>query len=138
MTMIPLYSKDGDVTATVQAYTGINRNTKHAEEAFFVVDYLMRVDVQQNFKLFYMLGQNYGLPIHEDVLSPEFPQQKNGFFFTDENTNVYFDNALVRSLSGLYSTLYYDYTYEGKELPEQALKDAVHETYGALKQMLSE
>lgn len=149
MTMIPLYSKDGDVTATVRAYTGINRNTKHAEEAFFVVDYLMRVDVQQNLKMFYMLGQNYGLPIHEDVLSPEFPQQKNGFFFTDENfetlsgvrdqiTNVYFDNALVQSLSGLYSTLYYDYTYEGKELPEQALKDAVHETYGALKQMLSE
>ena len=50
MTMIPVYSMDGDVTATVEAYTGINRNTKHAEEAFFVVDYLMRVDVQQNLK----------------------------------------------------------------------------------------
>lgn len=149
MTMIPVYSMDGDVTATVEAYTGINRNTKHAEEAFFVVDYLMRVDVQQNLKMFYVMGQDYGLPIHEDVLSAEFPQQKNGFFFTDENfetlsgvrhqiTNVSFDNALVRSLNGLYTTLYLDYTYEGKEIPERALKDAVHETYGTLKQMLSE
>ena len=69
--------------------------------------------------------------------------------FTDENfetlsgvrhqiTNVSFDNALVRSLNGLYTTLYLDYTYEGKEMPERALKDAVHETYGTLKQMLSE
>lgn len=99
--------------------------------------------------MFYVMGQDYGLPIHEDVLSAEFPQQKNGFFFTDENfetlsgvrhqiTNVSFDNALVRSLNGLYTTLYLDYTYEGKEIPERALKDAVHETYGTLKQMLSE
>ena len=50
VTMVPIYSENGDVTATVQVYTGINRNTKHPEEAFFVVDYLMSAQAQQELK----------------------------------------------------------------------------------------
>ena len=85
--------------------------------------------------MFYVMGQDWWPSPHEDVLSAEFPQQKMDSF-TDENfetlsgvrhqiTNVSFDNALVRSLNGLwYYPLYLDYTYEGKEIPERALKDA--------------
>ena len=146
MTMIPVYAKDGGVTATVEAYAGINRNTKHAEEAFFVVDYLMRAESQQNLKMFYIMN---ALPVHEDVLSEEYPQQRFASYFIDENfealsnmrdqiTNVVFNNTLVRSLDDLYFDLYYNYNEQGEVPPQQAIEDAVHETYGTLKQMLSE
>lgn len=146
MTMIPVYAKDGGVTATVEAYAGINRNTKHAEEAFFVVDYLMRAESQQNLKMFYIMN---AFPVHEDVLSEEYPQQRFASYFIDENfealsnmwdqiTNVVFNNTLVRSLDDLYFDLYYNYNEQGEVPPQQAIEDAVHETYGTLKQMLSE
>lgn len=147
MTMIPLYSKDGGVTATVEAYTGVNRNTKHAEEAFFVVDYLMRAETQQEFKMYVSMSMTVGLPIHESVLSAEYPQQKGYGFFTDENfeelcgvrdqiTDVHFNNTLLESLEKMYYTLMLDHTDE--ERSEQVVKDAVHKAYVEIRQMLSE
>lgn len=146
MTMIPVYAKDGGVTATVEAYVGVNRNTKHAEEAFSVVDYLMRAETQQNLKIFYVTP---ALPVHEDVLSEEYPQQQFASYFIDENfeafsnmrdqiTNAVFSNTLVHSLDELYTGLYFSYNEQGEVPPEQAIEDAVHEAYRTLEQMLSE
>lgn len=147
VTMIPLYSKGGGVTAAVVAYTGVNRNSKHPEEAFFVVDYLMRAETQQNFDIFFMMSMTEGLPIHELVLSAEYPQQENGFYFIDENfeelcgvreqiTDVYFDNTLLDPLNEMYYTLMLNHTDE--ERSEQVVKDAVHKAYVEIRQMLSE
>ena len=144
VTMVPIYSRSGDVTATVQAYTGINRNTKHPEEAFFVVDYLMSAQAQQELRIFYMSG---GFPVNEAVLSAEYPQRDGtDYYFTDENfealcnlrdqiSKVYFENSLVWTLSSLY------YTCQGiqsGEITGQTVEEIVSEIYDALKQMLSE
>lgn len=144
VTMVPIYSRSGDVTATVQAYTGINRNTKHPEEAFFVVDYLMSTQGQQNLNLF---QGSVGLPVNEAVLSEKHPQRARiNHYFTDENfealcnlrdqiSKVYFENSLVWTLSSLY------YTCQGiqsGEITGQTVEEIVAETYDALKQMLSE
>ena len=143
VTIIPIYSENGDVTATVQAYTGINRNTKHPEEAFFVVDYLMSAQAQQELRIFYMSG---GFPVNEAVLSEEYPQQGGAVYLTDENfeavsnlrdqiSKVYFENDLVRTLSGSYGTCR---VIQSGEITDQTVEGVVAETYDALKQMLSE
>ena len=144
LTMVPIYSENGDVTATIGAYTGINRNTKHPEEAFFVVDYLMSAQAQQELRIFYMSG---GFPVNEAVLSAEYPQRDGtDYYFTDENfealcnlrdqiSKVYFENDLVRTLSGSYGTCR---VIQSGEITDQTVEGVVAETYDALKQMLSE
>ena len=144
VTMIPIYSMNGDVLATVRAYTGINRNTKHPKEAFFVVDYLMSTQAQQTLKLFHGFD---GLPINEKVLSEEYPQRDGGdLYLIDENfealgnirnqiSKVYFDNSLLRAIRSPY------YTGQGiqsGEITDQTLEGLVSETYDALKQILGE
>lgn len=144
VTIIPIYSENGDVTATVQAYTGINRNTKHPEEAFFVVDYLMSAQAQQELRIFYMSG---GFPVNEAVLSAEYPQRDGtDYYFTDENfealcnlrdqiSKVYFDSSLLRAIKGPYYTCL---GIQSGEITGQTVEEIVAETYDALKQMLSE
>ena len=143
VTMIPIYSMDGDVTATVQAYTGINRNTKHPEEAFFIVDYLMSTQAQQELKFYYRAS---ALPLHEAVLSEAHPQQNGVYYFIEENfaalnnvrdqiSKVYFDDSLLDALRKPHRT---DQRIQSGEITEQALEDVVSETYDALEQMLSE
>lgn len=143
VTMVPIYSENGDVTATVQVYTGINRNTKHPEEAFFVVDYLISAQAQQELKIFY---SSEGFPVNEAVLSEEYPQQNGAIYFTNENfeavsnlrdqiSKVYFENDLVRTLSNSYSICR---GIQSGEITDQTVEGVVAETYDALKQMLSE
>lgn len=144
LTMVPIYSENGDVTATIGAYTGINRNTKHPEEAFFVVDYLMSAQAQQELRIFYMSG---GFPVNEAVLSAEYPQRDGtDYYFTDENfealcnlrdqiSKVYFDSSLLRAIKGPYYTCL---GIQSGEITGQTVEEIVSETYDALKQMLSE
>ncbi|WP_369297545.1 hypothetical protein [uncultured Neglectibacter sp.] len=42
----PVQNTEGGVTAAVTAYAGVNRNTKHPESAFRIVEFLFRDDVQ--------------------------------------------------------------------------------------------
>lgn len=48
MTMVPLYNMEGGVTAKVSTFAAINRNTKKAGEAFFVLDYLLSKDAMEH------------------------------------------------------------------------------------------
>lgn len=41
MTMVPMYNKVGGITAKVSTFAAINRNSKNAGGAFFVLDYLL-------------------------------------------------------------------------------------------------
>lgn len=47
MAMVPLYNKEGGLTAKVTTFAAINRNTKRAGEAFFALDYLLGRDTIQ-------------------------------------------------------------------------------------------
>ena len=76
-TMIPIYSDEGGVTATVTSFACINRNAKHAEEAFFILDLLMSREVQQEarqYKLYNLIGDlNLSIPMHMDLMQEEYP-----------------------------------------------------------------
>lgn len=84
LTMIPHYNKDGGVTATVYHYACINANTKHPEEAFYVLDYLLCRDRNGDLEDFYSLFTNTnGLPIDRGVTLTSFAY--DNMAISDEN-----------------------------------------------------
>lgn len=44
--MQPLYNTEGGVSAGITSYVCVNRNTKRPEDAFQVVDFLFKTEVQ--------------------------------------------------------------------------------------------
>ena len=66
MTLVPLYSTDGGVTATITAYAAVNRNTAYPEKAFSVIDYIMQEKTQRESEL-YTEYFNDGLPMQNDL-----------------------------------------------------------------------
>ena len=66
--MIPAYSDDGGVTASVRAFAAINANTKRPEDAFTVLDYLFSE------RCMYLDGGVYsafacaGMPVRDDMI----------------------------------------------------------------------
>lgn len=42
VTMIPMYSDDGGIAVSIRNFAAVNRNTKHPEEAYRVIDVLLR------------------------------------------------------------------------------------------------
>lgn len=74
LTLVPLYSDDGGVTASITAYTAINRNTTRPEDAFYIVDYLLSTFTQRTSNLYNFFLQNRSsIPIHDDLMSKDYP-----------------------------------------------------------------
>ena len=71
MTMVPLYSEDGGVTASITAYAAINRNTPRPEEAYAVIDFLLSVEAQRTGGLYQYLyySDGYSLPMHNEIMN---------------------------------------------------------------------
>lgn len=82
LTYIPLYSRDGGVTAAVRSYAAISAGSKHKEEAFFVLDYLMGLDSQQGegFYNSFLAGAGtfQGFPMDSRLMSEEYPVSAAG------------------------------------------------------------
>lgn len=58
-TLVPIYSQDGGVTATVTEFIALNRNTEIPELAFLVADYLMADERQRNSAI--LAGRSNGI-----------------------------------------------------------------------------
>ena len=61
--LAPAYNTDGGITATIDTFTAINRNTEHPDLSFRVLDYLLAYNTQRG-PLYTNL---YGMPVHMDV-----------------------------------------------------------------------
>lgn len=86
MTMIPLYSKSGGVTATINSFAAVNRNTKRAEDAFTVIDLLLRDNVQQRYHLYYeFLYGDGGIPMNETLMTQQTPLIDTEHYLSDTN-----------------------------------------------------
>lgn len=48
MTIVPMYNTKGGVTAKVSTFAAINRNTQKADQAFFVLDYLLGKEAMEH------------------------------------------------------------------------------------------
>lgn len=79
LTYIPLYSRDGGVTAAVRSYAVISAGSRHKDEAFLVLDYLMSLEVQQNSDFYNTCiaywGTFGGFPMDSRLMSEEYPAQ---------------------------------------------------------------
>ena len=70
-TMIPLYSENGGVTASITAYAAINRNTQRADDAYAILDFLLSKEAQRTGGIYqYMYwSDTYSLPMHNEVMN---------------------------------------------------------------------
>ncbi len=54
----------------ITAFAGINRNSAHPDEAFTVLDFQIRREVQKGFPIYSAM---HSLPTHMDLYSNEYP-----------------------------------------------------------------
>ena len=81
ITMVPLYSDDGGMTAAVTSYVAINRSTKHADEAFFLADLLLRKETQLSSALYsewLVYNDSVGIPVYADAMQDTSPVTWHG------------------------------------------------------------
>jgi len=71
--MVSLHSVNGGYTALITSYAAVNRNTQRPEDAFTVIDLLLRTHVQQNYRIYNEAFFWGGFPIHEELLQEEYP-----------------------------------------------------------------
>ncbi len=153
VTMVPLYSDDGGVTAQIMAYAAVNRNTKRPEDAFAVIDLLLKTNYQQASLIFDFWIFNYGggASVHEDLMSKEYPMWTPGerqisgmdWYMNDENfasfcavrdsiTNVQYLGALNSILHEMMLDCYI------AKANNEDYTDIVSEAYNTMKFMVSE
>ena len=152
LTMIPLYSRDGGVTATVASYAAVNVNTKRPEDAFAVIDYLLSPEEMQCS----LLGWNWlyenAVPTHMDAMSTALPIVEKSFgtsvwFMSEENfeefsrvreqiTHARFRGGLDWELDDLYMSCQGGYVYDMKMA--RPIEEYVHEYYRRMQRMLGE
>lgn len=142
MVLVPTYSMDGGVTATINAYAAVNRNTHHPKEAFSVIDYLMQEKLQRESVLY----ENFfseGIPLQNDLGSKEKALQPNSIplryldttFYENfleikgQITAVNFETELDSVLRELEDFYYRSGTIE---------REKVEETYKKMKRMIGE
>ena len=153
MTMIPMYTEDGGVSAMISAWAAINRNTDKPEEAYTVIDMLMSEHMQRN-NLVYsscFIFTGNAIPMHEDLLQPgkEF-RGIGGFTLEEINhkelcevrsqiTEAQFRNKLCAELSYLLSHCHYGLrgVNAGPEFGNfTSVEEEVHKTYEKMQRML--
>ncbi len=151
-TMIPIYSDNGGVTATITNYACINRNSEHAEEAFYMLDLLLSREVQQEagwYKLYHIWCQSGGnaVPMHMDLMQEDYPiTTESSWFMTEENfaafsavreqiTQASFRGSLDAQLEDL---MYACLGGQPGSVPEETVEELVAEAYKTMEKMLSE
>ena len=154
LTMVPLYSDDGGTTAQIMAYAAVNRNTRRPEDAFAIIDLLLRTKYQQSSLMFdfWIFGPSQmGASIHDGLMSKEYKLDppgsrqtpETGWWMTEENfsafcdvrdsiTNVQYYGALNGVLHDMMLECYIAVS-EGEDYTE-----IVSRTYNTMKQMVSE
>ena len=135
ITLLPMYSDDGGVTARVEFYAAVNRNTDKPEEAFKVIDTLLSTETQQGSLIYSTFLCNYydgTYPMNDalykkDTLIQMHPNEENHKEFCalrEQITGANFDGEISVLLSHLLTNCF--------AMPEQ-IEKFVHETYLQMK-----
>lgn len=148
MTLVPLYSADGGVTASIRSYAAVNRNTKFPKEAFSVIDYIMQEDMQRNSYLYYKYYAN-GLPMQNDLGQEgkslyansltervlDEPYFEDLLSIKDQIAAVNFQNGLDSVLHELMADISFDHNINGATTIDRAV---ISEAYEKMKRMMGE
>ncbi len=143
MTFLPLYNVNGGITAEIEAFAAVNRNTKRPEDAFRVIDLLLSKNFPQYRKFYRDLISLNSIPMHEGIFNESTPIYGRSYKMTAENfeafskvreqiTEANFTSEgtymLDRMLSRCSDAWYY----------KESVEDIVHEYYTDLERRVRE
>ena len=147
--MIPIYSDDGGVTASIMSYAAVNRNTRRPTEAYTVIDLLMRDIVQRRYKLYAELILNgfSGISMHEGIMLEESEVGANSPCFTSDQrfselckirqqiTAANFESPLDIELNQMFAMCLQTYSDGGTD---EVIKEIIHEHYERMEALIYE
>jgi len=147
MTLVPVYSMNGGVVASVESYAAVNRNTKFPKEAFSVIDYIMQEDMQRSSDFYYNYFSD-GLPMQNDLgqegkslnatSNPESilpqPYFEDLLTIKEQITAVNFQGRLDSILRELMTEIQIDVTINGNK----PRREDVAAAYEQMKRMIGE
>lgn len=141
-TMIPLYSRSGGSAAIITSFAAVNANTKHPDDAFFILDYLLSEECQRS-SLYSFVTADMAVPTMEGLMTHgtsvggvdgNFTMSDNYYeqFCAVRDTINYADFAtpLDRELQQLYIDLL--------EPSNKSRETAIHNAYMRMNMMLAE
>ena len=70
VTIVPLYNRQGGLTAKIMDYDAVNRNTNNPAGAFWIVDFISG-EKQMQTTDFHMYLNSQGLPIYDELMQEE-------------------------------------------------------------------
>jgi len=70
VTIVPLYNRQGGLTAKIMDYAAVNRNTNNPAGAFWIVDFISG-EKQMQTTDFHMYLNSQGLPIYDELMQEE-------------------------------------------------------------------
>lgn len=129
MTIVPMCSLNGGVTATVTSFCGINANTKRPKEAFDLLDLLLSGEFQQDSRLYRGLLME-GLPVQDGLMREDTPVQH--WHFSDNNYQAFLDarnlitDAQFPIPSDRFRTLSMGYAEYVHDNPDRAVVEGVY------------
>lgn len=98
--IVPLCGLDGGACALVTAYGAVNANTKRPEDAFRLLDVLLRKESQQFSDLYGALLGHQDIPVQQGLMTEEDPAQ--GWSMSGQN-----DQAFLKAKEALSSARFY-------------------------------
>lgn len=133
--MVPAYNREGGVTARVERFAAVNRNTEHPAEAYAILSALLGETGQRNQEV-----TGFGLPVYMGLGQKDAPCA--GGWYLDEwdyeqleeleeqISAVEFQTPLAVEVDTLFQ--------ECGVIEEGELEQAVHEAYTRMRMMLAE
>lgn len=151
LTYLPLCNRQGGVTASVTAFAAISAGTKHPEEAFFLLDVLLRpetvAETAVDYTLWDWLISGTALPVYEEAGQETSPVTNSKWSLSDENfqelcrlrkqiSAVKFNTVLDRKLNDLYQRSLQ--TGSSSESYDEEIASLTAETYADMERTLAE
>lgn len=145
LTFVPLYTTSGGAVASIVSYAAINSNSEHAEDAFFILDFLMSSSMQRTSNFYNELFLMSAIPMQTDLMLDSLPVNTtvqhwglpeanfNALCDTREQlTNVQFRSSVTMELDKLYKKCEADWG------DEATVRAHISETYAAIMRLISE
>lgn len=151
ISLFPIYTTQGGYCATITSFAAINRNTKRAEDAFFVLDYLLSLECQCS-PIYVNLTTEQAIPTHEEAMQKKTSVTAGGSKGSSGWRKWYLKKESFEELCALRDNISYvrfrtdldgkitDLLNKSKYLynNENSLEKEVHSAYIEIEMMLAE
>ena len=147
ITFMPMYSDDGGITASIRQFAAVNRNTKHPEDAFRVIDVLMRSHTQLTKPLYIHgfcssgLDMLESIPLYDETFHKDSPFDDR--YFTDESYESFTQMKKQITAANFRTSISYDLYMlivqcAGAEVTGDKVEDLVHAAYESMQRKIRE